>query len=481
MSAGKRTPPTGSTPPADLEAEQAVLGSIFVRPQVLEKICEVLDPGDFYWTAHGIIYETMLEVLRAGHPLDYVTVTARLKERGKLEDVGGQTYITALYEKVGFATNAHFYASMVRDKSVVRRLLTCSQEIAAACLAPGAQPSDLLLFAESQIQDLVTRNGFQKKTFNTIIRTVDEFLSLEAPERNIIIRPFLKEASINMIYGWRGVGKSNFALGLVTAATTGEPIGPWDVVNPVNALYCDGEMAWQDLVDRLKGFSTKGRKGRLYIYSVAFANSLGMPRANLLDEKWRMAMKDFLIDKDIKLWIADNIASLAPGIDENSKQDWDPINQWFLDLRFAGINTTFLHHENKEGGQRGTAAREDNIDISIQLCKPSNYFVEDGARFIVKFQKTRIRHEELHLIGDTEFSLETGDGGNYFWTFKSLKKRIKVEVLQRLDGGMGTTEIGKALGLSKGRVSQIKSEALRDGLITEKGKLTPKGFEYLLG
>jgi putative DNA primase/helicase len=119
-------------------------------------------------------------------------------------------------------------------------------------------------------------------------------------------------------------------------------------------------------------------------------NQHGLPRANLIDDDWRKMMKALLLANGIKLWVADNIASLAPGIDENSKQEWDPVNQWLLELRFAGITTIFLHHANKDGGQRGTSGREDNIDISILLDWPSGYTGGDGCKFVAKFKKARL-------------------------------------------------------------------------------------------
>jgi putative DNA primase/helicase len=84
-------------------------------------------------------------------------------------------------------------------------------------------------------------------------------------------------------------------------------------------------------------------------------------------------MKRIILTRGVKLWAVDNIASLASGIDENAKKEWDPINSWLLDLRFAGITTLLLHHTNKEGGQRGTSAREDNIDTSLILKQPADY------------------------------------------------------------------------------------------------------------
>ena len=92
-----------------------------------------------------------------------MTVSALLKERGKLEGVGGPVFLAGLSEQVGFATNAEYYANLVRDKSVLRRLLDCTQEIAASCLAPVENVADFLDQAEHkifQVAESKVRPGF---------------------------------------------------------------------------------------------------------------------------------------------------------------------------------------------------------------------------------------------------------------------------------------------------------------------------------
>jgi DNA primase catalytic core len=316
-------------------------------------------------------------------------------------------------------------------------------------------------------------------SINDLIFEVSDFLKLDLKPKRSILHPWVSEYSIIMIYGLRGVGKTMFVIGLLDSITGGAPFGPWETITTSSCLYLDGEMPPQDTADRFKFLANGHRKEKLFIYSDAYANSLGIPGANLLNEEWRQAMKDFLQKKSIRLWAVDNIASLAPGIDENSKQEWDPINQWFLELRAAGVTTIFLHHANKDGGQRGTSGREDNIDISVLLERPKNYTPDQGARFVAKFEKARIKHSDLHLIGDTEFSIETAEDGSYVWTFGSVKKQTKGEVLRMLDEGMAANAIASSLKISDARVSQIRGEALKGGLITETGKFTQSGIQWL--
>jgi putative DNA primase/helicase len=239
-------------------------------------------------------------------------------------------------------------------------------------------------------------------------------------------------------------------------------------------------MAIQDIMERSfhLGLNSE-RQNPFYIYCDALANQYGLPKAHLANESWRTKMKSILIARKIKLWIIDNLASLASGLDENKKQDWDPINQWLLELRFAGISTIMLHHTNKEGGQRGTSAREDNIDASILLKQPHDYIPEDGARFIVHFSKARVPTKDLKLVSDTEIKLIEDESGNYLWVHTNVRQERKLEVIKLLDEGLDQKSICDAVGYSKGQVSKIKSWAINEGILSKQGKLTPTGFEYV--
>ena len=441
---------------------------------------DLLSPRDFYREAHARIYQAMVDLYNRHEPVDLVSVNALLKERGHLEGVGGPVFLAGLSEQVGFAANADYYARLVHDKAVLRRLLDCSQEIAGACLAPVENIGDFLLYVKSKIFDVISSNGSKRSSdLNKIIVSAQDFVKLEFPPKKTILFPWVKEYQVVMIFGPRGVGKSMFSLSLLAAIVNGKSFGPWKVENPVNCLYLDGEMPPQDTIERLEYLSEHDTDKKLFIYNDAHATSLGMPAANLLNEDWRKAMNDLLLKYDIKIWAVDNIASLAPGIDENSKQDWDPINKWFLELRAAGITTIFLHHANKEGSQRGTSGREDNIDLSVALDWPKNYQKEDGARFRVKFEKARIRHRDLHLLADSEFWLQPDQEGHPVWTWGSLKKQAKVEVIRMLDEGLSAKDVAAGLGISAARVSQIRRGAVSEGLITSAGKLTQTGFLWL--
>ncbi len=322
----------------------------------------------------------------------------------------------------------------------------------------------------------------KKVTIDDIIMSASDFYQLDIPERQELLFPWLKEDSINLVSGWRGSGKTWFALGVLDAVTRGENLGPWECKKSVPCLFLDGEMTVSDDHERIENLKLyTDRKNPLYIYSDAYANQLGLPRAHLANESWRQKMKQILLTRKIKLWVADNLASLSSGLDENSKKDWDPINSWLLELRFAGIATIMPHHTNKVGGQRGTSAREDNLDTSIMLKKPYDYTSDDGARFIVHFGKARIQTSRLNLISDTEFKFILDESENHVWTFNSVRKETKNEILRLLDEGMTQTDIKDTLGIHKGTVSKIRKQSIKDGLLTPKNELTQSGFMAING
>ena len=173
------TPPAGLTPPANLEAEQSVLGAILLRAQAMDLVADLLTPDDFYRSGHGHIFQAMLDLWGRGEPVDLVTVTALLKERRRLEEVGGPVFLAALSEQVGTAANAAYYAKLVHEKSVLRRLLACSQNITQACLSPVEDVEQFLDKAEADIFTVAEskiRFGFQP--LSSLVET--EVATLEA-------------------------------------------------------------------------------------------------------------------------------------------------------------------------------------------------------------------------------------------------------------------------------------------------------------
>ncbi len=312
------------------------------------------------------------------------------------------------------------------------------------------------------------------------VLTVGQFKEIKTPPRRYHLEGWLKECSIGMISSPAGFGKTGLVHGILDTVSKGGAFGPWRCDNPAPVGIVDGEMSVEDNRERfeLEGLNDD-REYPFYIYADSYAYQLGLSRARLTDELWQKEIKELCLDLGVKLIAFDNIASLAPGLDENAKVDWDPINQFLIDLRFAGVSSLLVHHDNKTGGQRGTSARTDNLDYVIQLKQPADYMPEDGARFIVHFTKARVENRFLPLVADTEFQLTQDTGGRYVWTFKSVKAARKREVVRLLDEGGKNKDIAAAVGYSAGQVSKIRTWAIKEGILSKAGKLTPSGFEWL--
>lgn len=110
-------------PPQNIEAEKALLGSIMMRGDVMHDIADTITSQSFYSTAHNHIWSTLFELHSKSTPIDLLSVSARLKEKGLLDQVGGTSYLTELINTVPSSTNAEHYASIVEKKHVMRELI----------------------------------------------------------------------------------------------------------------------------------------------------------------------------------------------------------------------------------------------------------------------------------------------------------------------------------------------------------------------
>lgn len=242
-----------------------------------------------------------------------------------------------------------------------------------------------------------------------------------------------------------------------SAVARGEQFSVWTCEEAAPVLYIDAEMALKDLQDRarLLGMANGLRENPLLYLSDDHLVAAGLPRASLVSEQWRDQMMALVLKLGVKVVTFDNLASLCPGIDENSKQDWDPINQWLLDLRFNSVTSIMVHHVNKEGGQRGTSAREDNVDVSIRLDRPPGYMPEDGAKFIAHFSKARVPNADLHLIKDRNFHLWSLPDGKYEFMDSSSKSS---DIMRMIKEGKTNKEIAYELGVTSQYVSKLKKQ-----------------------
>lgn len=138
-------------PPHNLEAEKSVIGSIMIEKNALLKIADLVYPEDFYYDVHGIIYEGMLELFAKRSPIDLLTVQNWLKDNGKIDEVGGQSYLEELCNEVLTASHVYQYALIVKQKSTLRKLITAGTNVASLGYKEEEEVDDLVDQAEQEI------------------------------------------------------------------------------------------------------------------------------------------------------------------------------------------------------------------------------------------------------------------------------------------------------------------------------------------
>lgn len=145
-------------PPHNLEAEQAVLGAIILEPSVLISVNERLRAEDFYRPGHQKLFQVMNEIAEKGEPVDLVTITADLSDKKLLDEVGGVSYLTELASVVPTAANVDYYAKIVEEKAILRRLIRTATQIAMSGYSGGEEVSNLVDTAEKKILEISQRN-----------------------------------------------------------------------------------------------------------------------------------------------------------------------------------------------------------------------------------------------------------------------------------------------------------------------------------
>src|SRR3954469_6885302 len=226
-------------PPQNIEAEQAVLGAIFLEPAALTLASEILIPEDFYRASHQKIFNVMLDLNDQGKAVDLVTVTEELAAAKLIEDIGGVSYLSDLSGSVPTAANIEYYARIVEEKSLLRRLIRTATNIASDGYSREDEVEALLSEAEKNIMEVAQRKnaGAFHNIKDVLVRTYDNIeemhnrvgditgISTGFAELDRMTAGFQRNDLI--IVGARpSVGKTAFALNIAAnvATKTGENV-----------------------------------------------------------------------------------------------------------------------------------------------------------------------------------------------------------------------------------------------------------------
>lgn len=242
-------------PPHNLEAEASVLGSLMLDKDAIIKVADLLKVGDFYKDDHNLIYETMITLYEEREPIDVLSLSNKLEEKGKLERVGGSSYIASLVNTVPSAVNVVHYAKVVQKKTLLRRLITAASDIVEMGYDESEDVQKLLDEAEQKVfavsqkyikQDFVPIKSILEVAFNRIdelhksdhaFRGVQTFY----PDLDNLLAG-LQKSDLLILAARPSVGKTTFALDIARqVAVHGKvPVGIFSL-----------EMGADQLVDRM--------------------------------------------------------------------------------------------------------------------------------------------------------------------------------------------------------------------------------------
>jgi replicative DNA helicase len=243
-------------PPQNLEAEAGVLGSLLLDGEATIKVADILGAGDFYKEAHRHIYEAVMELVERHSPVDVLTISNRLEEKGLLEQVGGSSYLTTLVASVPTSAHARHYAEIVAKKATLRRLIQTAAEVTAMGYEESADVESLLDQAEQLVFKVSQKNLKENFTSLKHVLTesfdrIDELHKDKAKMRGIPtgfrdldqkVLAGLQPSDLVIVAARPSMGKTSFALNIARhlAVTEGIPVGVFSL-----------ETSKEQLVDRM--------------------------------------------------------------------------------------------------------------------------------------------------------------------------------------------------------------------------------------
>lgn len=250
-------------PPQSIEAEQAVLGAILIENEVMPFVLEIINEKDFYRETHKVIFNAMMSLYSKNEAIDMVTLTEVLRKEDKLEKADGIKYITFLAGVVPTAANVKYHSQIVYEKSVLRKLIRISTEIAAKAYDGSEEIKEQLDSAEKTILDIATRQNTNEYTMteDMLMDVVNHFQMLAENKGNPVGIPTgftdfdkltsgLRPSDFIILAARPSMGKTSFALNLVqNVAIRGHKLRKRE--EPYVVAFFSLEMSKEQLMHRM--------------------------------------------------------------------------------------------------------------------------------------------------------------------------------------------------------------------------------------
>ncbi|WAM35462.1 replicative DNA helicase [Caldicellulosiruptor acetigenus] len=285
--------------PESREAEEAVVGAMLLSREVISDVAEILTEEDFSTPQLKEIFAAIMDLFEEGKPVDVITVAERLRERGTFDAIGGNEYLTSLVINTPTTANATYYAKIVEEKSLLRKLINSSMKIIEKCKSQTERVEDIVDFAEKTIFNVISHKN--SKDFShlkeILIETYNKIEELYLRKSHIIGVPTgfaefdrmtagLQPSDLILIAARPAMGKTSFALNIVqhAALRAGVPVAIFSL-----------EMSKEQLVTRM-------------ICSEAMIDSHKLRTGNLEDEEWKKFAKALALLSNAPIYIDDTPA-----------------------------------------------------------------------------------------------------------------------------------------------------------------------------
>lgn len=241
-------------PPHSLEAEQSVLGGLMLSNDVLDDVIVIVNTDDFYTKQHKVIFDSIVTLSRNNKPFDLISVVAHLSSVGLLDTAGEKTYLADLVKNTPGAANILYYSQLVRDKSILRKLIQASNDVSEAAYFPGGKDiREILDIAESKIMGIAEHGEGKERQYKTMdmlleasINKIDELFNTEGSitgqETHLTefdeITAGLQKGDLIIVAGRPSMGKTTFSMNMAEniATKNNTPVAVFSMEMPGESL-----------------------------------------------------------------------------------------------------------------------------------------------------------------------------------------------------------------------------------------------------
>ncbi len=269
--------PLGRIMPHSIEAEQSVIGSMLMDNEAVATAAEFLKAEDFYREDHRVIFEAMIDLFTINKPIDIITLTEQLKLKGVLDAIGGLEYLSIIATVVPAITNVKYYAAIVEEKSLLRKLIRAASEIANSSFEAADEVSAIMEEAEKKIFNIIQNKNSQLfvPIKDILLSNFDKLEQLYKNKNKIIGVPTgfidldkktagLHPSDLVLIAARPAMGKTSFVLNIAqyAAVHANTPVAVFSL-----------EMSKEQLINRM-------------LWSEALVDSQRMRTGEMEDEDW---------------------------------------------------------------------------------------------------------------------------------------------------------------------------------------------------